>query len=50
MTALLKGIDNMSYADKYKAVKIKMHLITYGSKEYRTMQKLMNYYYEKLNK
>ena len=34
---------------KYREVKVKMHLLTYGSKEYKTMQKLLNYYYDKLN-
>ncbi len=36
-------------AEKYRAIKVKMHLVTYGSKEYRTMQKLMNFYYGKIH-
>lgn len=40
----------MTMQMRYRAVKVKMHLLTYGTKEYKTMQKLMNYYYERIGK
>ena len=40
--------DYQIYSEKYRETKCKMHIMTYGTEEYKSMNALMNFYYEKM--
>jgi hypothetical protein len=41
--------DYEIYAEKYRDQKCKMHLMVYGTNEYKAANQLMNFYYNKMN-
>lgn len=36
------------YAEKYRQIKVRMHLVTYGTDEYKKLKRLLDFYYIKM--